>query len=99
MRTSTDRLVRSKFVQLTIDWLHFAGHQYHDARIVMVGVCLLNVGLRSRKNIEISWLVLGNQRRCWKFRLPAETVIYNGQNSVLDKFRSDAKMSVYPCPA
>lgn len=64
----------------------------------VVGACLRNVGLRSLKNIEISCLVLRKQRRSRKLNHPDKTDIYNGQNSVLDKFVSDPQMSEYTCP-
>ena len=65
---------------------------------IHVGLCLRNVGLQSRKNMEILCLVLGRQCRSRKLNLPDKTDIYNEQNSVLDKFVSDPQMSEHTFP-
>ena len=75
----------------------FAGNiKTHRHRLV--GLCLRNVGLQSRKNIEILCLVLGKQCRSRKLNHPDKTDIYNGQNSVLDTFVSDPQMSEHTVP-
>ena len=83
--------------QLATDWVHFACNiQTHRHRLV--GLCLPNVGLQSRKHIQILCFVLGKQCRSRKLNHPDKTDIYNGQNSVLDTFVSDPQMSEHTYP-
>ena len=96
IHTNTDWSVSSD-CNLRLIGYTFAGNiKTHRHRLF--SLCLRNVGLQSRKNIEIQCLVKGKQCRSRNLNHPDKSYIYNGQNSVLDTFVSDPQISEHTYP-
>ena len=81
MHTNTDWSSSSKACNLRLIDCNFKT-QCQDAPIQISCLCLRNVGLRNRKNIEILFFSFGKTMSNL-----GKTDIYNGQNSVLDTCR------------